>query len=91
MVGAGGVGDDGGAGLNIGNLMKPALARGKLQVIGATTVKEHRQYFEKDPALERRFQPVVVDEPSPKAAVQILQGLKVCLSTVPHHQASLHC
>lgn len=77
MVGAGGFGDDGGAGLNIGNLMKPALARGRLQVIGATTLKEHRQHFEKDPALERRFQPVLVEEPTPQAALQILQGLKV--------------
>lgn len=77
MVGAGGSGDDGTGGLNMGNLMKPALARGRFQVIGATTLKEHRQYFEKDPALERRFQPVLVEEPSPEAALQILNGLKV--------------
>ena len=64
-------------GLDIGNLMKPALARGQLHCIGATTLDEHRKYFEKDAALERRFQPVMVQEPSPAEALVILEGLKV--------------
>ena len=64
-------------GLDIGNLMKPALARGQLHCIGATTMDEHRKYFEKDAALERRFQPVMVQEPSPAEALVILEGLKV--------------
>lgn len=57
-------------------ILKPALARGEIQVIGATTTKEYRQYIEKDPALERRFQPVLVDEPTPEDAVKILKGVK---------------
>ena len=64
-------------GLDISNLMKPALARGQLHCIGATTLDEHRKYFEKDSALERRFQPVMVDEPSAPEALVILEGLKV--------------
>ena len=74
IVGAGGTGDDGG--LDAGNLMKPALARGEIQVVGATTVDEYRKYIEKDAALERRFQPVRVDEPSPENTLKILAGLK---------------
>ena len=66
-------------GLDIGNLMKPALARGRLHCIGATTLDEHRKYFEKDAALERRFQPVIVQEPSAAEALVILEGLKVNL------------
>ena len=58
------------------NILKPALARGLLHAIGATTVKEYRQYIEQDAALERRFQPVVVDQPSPDSSVAILRGLK---------------
>src|SRR3990170_8781265 len=58
------------------NILKPALARGLLHAIGATTVKEYRQYIEQDAALERRFQPVVVDQPSPESSVAILRGLK---------------
>ena len=88
MVGAGGTGDDGNGGLSISNLMKPALARGRMQVIGATTLKEHKQHFEKDPALERRFQPVLVEEPSQEAALQILQGLQVCCSKLMCNSAS---
>jgi len=59
-----------------GNMLKPALARGTMRVIGATTVKEYRKYIEKDAALERRFQPVMVDEPSLDEAVSILRGIK---------------
>ncbi|MBQ4122734.1 ATP-dependent chaperone ClpB [bacterium] len=59
-----------------GNLLKPMLARGTLRCIGATTVNEYRKYIEKDPALERRFQPVLVDEPSVEDTISILRGLK---------------
>ncbi|MGD9129732.1 MAG: ATP-dependent chaperone ClpB [Candidatus Woesebacteria bacterium] len=59
-----------------GNLLKPALARGTLRTIGATTLKEYRKYIEKDAALERRFQPVMVDEPSVDDAISILRGIK---------------
>jgi ATP-dependent Clp protease ATP-binding subunit ClpB len=59
-----------------GNLLKPALARGTLRTIGATTLKEYRQYVEKDSALERRFQPVMVEEPSVEDAISILRGIK---------------
>ena len=58
------------------NILKPALARGDFQVIGATTINEYRQHIEKDAALERRFQPVHVGEPTEEEAVQILEGLK---------------
>lgn len=58
------------------NMLKPALARGLLHAIGATTVREYRQYVEKDPALERRFQPVYIDEPTPEATLAILRGIK---------------
>ena len=59
-----------------GNLLKPMLARGTLRCIGATTINEYRKYIEKDPALERRFQPVMVDEPSVEDTISILRGLK---------------
>lgn len=59
-----------------GNLLKPALARGLLRTIGATTLNEYRKYIEKDAALERRFQPVMVDEPTPETAIAILRGIK---------------
>lgn len=62
--------------MDASNLLKPALARGKLQAIGATTLKEYRQYIEKDAALERRFQPVMVLEPSKEDTVSILRGIK---------------
>ena len=58
------------------NMLKPALAKGELRAIGATTIDEYRKYIEKDPALERRFQPVLVDEPSVEETVSILRGLK---------------
>lgn len=74
LVGAGSGGDSGG-GMDAANLLKPALARGELQCIGATTLDEYRKYIEKDPALERRFQPVTVPEPSEDESVQILNGL----------------
>jgi ATP-dependent Clp protease ATP-binding subunit ClpB len=62
--------------MDASNLLKPALARGKIRCIGATTVNEYRQYIEKDKALERRFQQVMVDQPSPEDTVSILRGLK---------------
>ncbi len=62
--------------MDAGNLLKPALARGKLRTIGATTLKEYRKHIEKDAALERRFQPVMVQEPSLKDAISILRGIK---------------
>lgn len=62
--------------MDAGNLLKPMLARGELHCIGATTVDEYRKYIEKDPALERRFQPVMVEEPSVEDAISILRGLK---------------
>ena len=58
------------------NILKPALARGEVQVIGATTLDEYRKHIEKDAALERRFQPVVINEPTPEQTVKILEGLK---------------
>ena len=63
-------------GTDAGNLLKPMLARGELHCIGATTLNEYHKYIEKDPALERRFQPVMVDEPSVQDAITILRGLK---------------
>ena len=62
--------------MDAGNLLKPMLARGELHCIGATTLNEYRQYIEKDPALERRFQPVIVDAPSVEDTISILRGLK---------------
>ncbi len=62
--------------IDASNILKPSLARGELQLIGATTIEEYRKYIEKDAALERRFQPVTVDEPSEKEAVEILKGLR---------------
>ena len=62
--------------MDAGNLLKPMLARGELHCIGATTLDEYRKYIEKDPALERRFQPVLVDEPTVEDAISILRGLK---------------
>src|SRR4029079_3779199 len=62
--------------MDAGQLLKPALARGELRCIGATTLDEYRKYVEKDPALERRFQQVYVDEPSVEDTITILRGLK---------------
>lgn len=62
--------------MDAGNMLKPMLARGELHCIGATTLDEYRQYIEKDPALERRFQPVLVDEPTVEDTISILRGLK---------------
>ena len=62
--------------MDAGNILKPALARGEFQVIGATTPEEYRKYIEKDPALERRFQPIWVEEPDIESTIQILKGLK---------------
>lgn len=76
LVGSGTAGKGKGAGLDISNLLKPPLARGELQCIAATTLDEHRMHFEKDKALNRRFQPVFVDEPSQEDAVKILLGLR---------------
>ncbi|KAG2658782.1 hypothetical protein PVAP13_1KG308600 [Panicum virgatum] len=76
LIGTGTVGKGKGSGLDIGNLLKPALARGELQCIAATTLDEHRMHFEKDKALARRFQPVLVAEPSQEVAVKILLGLR---------------
>lgn len=76
LVGAGGTGNaEGGAGIDAANLLKPSLARGELQCVGATTLDEYRQHIERDPALERRFQPVMVHEPSEEEAQAILSGI----------------
>jgi len=69
--------------MDAANLLKPMLARGELRCIGATTLKEYRQHVEKDPAFERRFQPVLVNEPSVAATISILRGLKDRYQT--HH------
>ena len=71
-----GAGDSAEGSMNAANILKPALSRGEIQVIGATTFKEYRKYIEKDAALERRFQPVTVEEPSIKEAEEILMGVK---------------
>ena len=71
-----GAGDSDGA-MNAANIMKPALSRGQVQVIGATTFSEYRKYIEKDSALERRFQPVKVEEPSINDSIEVLRGVKV--------------
>ncbi len=73
LIGAGGGGE---GAMDAANLLKPALARGELHAIGATTLKEYQKYMEKDKALERRFQSVMVDEPSPADAISILRGIK---------------
>ena len=72
IIGAGGAE----GAIDASNILKPALARGEVQVIGATTVEEYRKYIEKDAALERRFQPVVVEEPTEEETVEILKGLR---------------
>ncbi|CAG9462159.1 unnamed protein product [Pedinophyceae sp. YPF-701] len=82
VVGAGSASRGSGGGLDISNLLKPALARGELRCIGATTLDEHRKHIEKDPALERRFQPIMIDEPTEGETADILKGL---LHTYEHH------
>ncbi|MFD5586374.1 ATP-dependent Clp protease ATP-binding subunit [Streptomyces sp. NPDC127063] len=81
VVGAGATGE---GSMDAGNILKPALARGELHVVGATTLDEYRRHVEKDAALERRFQPVMVPEPSVEETVQILEGLRD--SYEAHHQ-----
>lgn len=84
LVGAGGGGE---GAMDAANILKPALARGELRAIGATTLNEYQKYFEKDKALERRFQKVMVDEPSEEDAISILRGLKDRYET--HHQVRI--
>ena len=72
MIGAGGAE----GAMDASGILKPALSRGKLQLIGATTISEYRKYIEKDAALERRFQPIIVEEPGKEQCLEILQGLK---------------
>ena len=72
IIGAGGAE----GAIDASNILKPALARGEVQVIGATTIEEYRKYIEKDAALERRFQPVIVEEPTEEETVEILKGLR---------------
>lgn len=72
IIGAGGAE----GAIDASNILKPSLARGEIQLIGATTLEEYRKYIEKDAALERRFQPVKVEEPTEEEAIQILMGLR---------------
>ncbi|MCX5112731.1 ATP-dependent Clp protease ATP-binding subunit [Streptomyces sp. NBC_00378] len=81
VVGAGASGE---GAMDAGNMLKPALARGELHVVGATTIDEYRKHIEKDAALERRFQPVMVPEPTVEETIQILEGLRD--SYEAHHQ-----
>ncbi|RXK13057.1 ATP-dependent chaperone ClpB [Halarcobacter mediterraneus] len=74
--------------MDAANILKPSLARGELHTIGATTLKEYRKYFEKDAAMQRRFQPVNVDEPNVNEALQILRGIKEKLET--HHNVTIN-
>ena len=85
MVGAGGGGSEGG--MDVSNIMKPALARGELHLIGATTLNEYQKYIEKDSALERRFQPVMVPEPTIEQAIEIIRGLRD--SYEAHHKVKI--
>ncbi len=83
IIGAGGAE----GALDASNILKPALARGEIQVIGATTIEEYRKYVEKDAALERRFQPITVEEPSQEETIQILKGLRKLYEE--HHQVQI--
>ncbi|MEW7279307.1 ATP-dependent chaperone ClpB [Aquimarina sp. 2201CG1-2-11] len=83
LVGAGG----GQGAMDAANILKPALARGELRAIGATTLDEYQKYFEKDKALERRFQKVVIDEPDTESAISILRGIKGNYET--HHKVRI--
>jgi len=84
LVGAGGGGE---GAMDAANILKPALARGELRAIGATTLNEYQKYFEKDKALERRFQKVLVDEPTAEDAISILRGIKEKYET--HHSVRI--
>lgn len=84
LVGAGATGE---GAMDAANILKPALARGELRSIGATTLNEYQKYFEKDKALERRFQPVKIEEPDKYSAISILRGLKERYET--HHQVRI--
>jgi ATP-dependent Clp protease ATP-binding subunit ClpB len=84
LVGAGGGGE---GAMDAANILKPALARGELRAIGATTLNEYQKYFEKDKALERRFQKVMVDEPDAEDAISILRGIKEKYET--HHKVRI--
>jgi ATP-dependent Clp protease ATP-binding subunit ClpB len=84
LVGAGGSGE---GAMDAANILKPALARGELRAIGATTLNEYQKYFEKDKALERRFQKVLVDEPAAEDAISILRGIKEKYEL--HHQVRI--
>ena len=84
VVGAGAGGD---SAMDAGNMFKPMLARGELRLVGATTLDEYRERIEKDPALERRFQQVLVDEPTPEDTIAILRGLKERYEA--HHKVSI--
>lgn len=84
LVGAGGGGE---SAMDAANILKPALARGELRAIGATTLSEYQKYFEKDKALERRFQKVMVDEPTAEDAISILRGIKEKYET--HHHVRI--
>lgn len=83
IIGAGGAE----GALDASNILKPSLARGEIQVIGATTIEEYRKYIEKDAALERRFQPVMTNEPSEAEAIAILEGLRSAYEN--HHQVTI--
>lgn len=83
IIGAGGAE----GALDASNILKPALARGEVQVIGATTIEEYRKYIEKDAALERRFQPVQVEEPTEEESIEILKGLRGLYES--HHQVNI--
>ncbi len=83
LVGAGG----GQGAMDAANILKPALARGELRAIGATTLDEYQKYFEKDKALERRFQKIIVDEPDTESAISILRGIKEKYET--HHKVRI--
>ena len=84
VVGAGATGD---SAMDAGNMLKPMLARGELRMIGATTLDEYREYIEKDPALERRFQQVYVDQPSVEDTIAILRGIKEKYEA--HHKVAI--
>ena len=83
MIGAGGAE----GAMDASNILKPYLSRGEIQLIGATTIAEYRKYIEKDPALERRFQPVSVEEPTEEMTVKILEGLRPAFEA--HHQVTI--
>jgi ATP-dependent Clp protease ATP-binding subunit ClpC len=85
LIGAGQGGGEGG--LDASNIIKPALARGELHLIGATTLNEYQKHIEKDAALERRFQPVLVSEPTPEQAIEILSGLRDAYEA--HHKVRI--